>query len=51
MNAAGMAGMAETGGCHTLLTAIPAEATEAPILNAIVCSLSQPGYTQLYILR
>jgi len=33
MNAAGIYDMAETGGCHSLLTAIPAEVTEAPNLS------------------
>jgi len=36
MNAAGTYDMAETGGCHSLLTAIPAEVTEAPNLSDTV---------------
>jgi len=56
MNAAGTYDMAETGGCHSLLTAIPAEVTEAPNptdtvydlfhSRMLVCIANTPSFLQ-----
>jgi len=49
MNAADIESIAETRGCHTLLTAIPAEVTEAPNLkktSCIACTTSQAAPTE-----